>query len=375
VRNFYFFIALCVVLVSPVHGQIVSRGDIASGEVVTARIMDQEFLLPDSTPYHLWRLVGQPGQVVEITMRSTDFDAFLMLSEHFDDFTELAASNDDGAGGTDARIVFTLAAPEYWIAANTVSPEERGEYSLSVSISVARANGFRHALSMPTMQGAISRQDPTLGDGTYYKDYVYRAEAEENVVLELTSSEFTPFLIVANTDGSEFPWLARAGHTGPTARLRYRFPAAGEYLIRVNTVGEGETGNYTLTVRTITPSANAPLNAVLRRLRSNDRHRGNLSATDPTTDDFRHYHDFPFSAASGQRILVDLTSSDFDTYLAIGTGSGPDFAPLAENDDGSDGSTDSMLVHRFVTGGNYTIRVTSFSAAVGTYNLLIQAIR
>ena len=70
------------------------------------------------------------GQTVTITMSSSAVDAYLNI---YDTFGDIIATDDDGAGGTDARIVFT--APEddaYLIDASAFDPGDTGAYTLSI---------------------------------------------------------------------------------------------------------------------------------------------------------------------------------------------------------------------------------------------------
>lgn len=73
----------------------------------------------------------QRGQVLTVTMTSSAFDAFLLLS---DDSDRSLATDDDGAGGTDARIIFT--APEtgfYQVRPTGYDSAARGRYTISFS--------------------------------------------------------------------------------------------------------------------------------------------------------------------------------------------------------------------------------------------------
>jgi hypothetical protein len=66
--------------------------------------------LDNGEPFRLYRYDGRRGERVTITLRSDDFDAYLVLGtpggRH--GIASALARNDDGLGGTDSRIDFTL---------------------------------------------------------------------------------------------------------------------------------------------------------------------------------------------------------------------------------------------------------------------------
>jgi hypothetical protein len=70
--------------------------------------------------------LANPRQVT-ITLRSTDFDAYLVL---FSSTSTVIEQDDDDGGGSDAQIVRTLAPGTYFIAANSFEVET-GAYTLT----------------------------------------------------------------------------------------------------------------------------------------------------------------------------------------------------------------------------------------------------
>ena len=113
---------------SPVQGRV------NAGETASGRITSSDPTLDDGSHYHSWQHSGNAGDALTVTLRSSDFDAFLLLMFGSNMSTaEFMAEDDDGAGGTDARITFTL--PEtgvYSIIVNTYDPGEVGSYQLAV---------------------------------------------------------------------------------------------------------------------------------------------------------------------------------------------------------------------------------------------------
>lgn len=107
-------------------GEPVEPGDWRAG-----RLEPSDPRLDDRTHYDVWLLSGAAGERFTITMESPDFDAFLMVAGPLGPNPTILAEDDDGAGGTDARI--DLLIPEsgrYAVIANSVFPAEVGRYRI-----------------------------------------------------------------------------------------------------------------------------------------------------------------------------------------------------------------------------------------------------
>lgn len=72
--------------------------------------------------------------------------------------------------------------------------------------------------------------------------------------------------------------------------------------------------------------------------------------------------DYVLSLKEGDQLSIDLTSENFDTIVAL---IGSDGSTVAENDDGPDGSTSSLLFTRITKAGTYFIRVRAFGELAG----------
>ena len=78
---------------------------------------------------------------------------------------------------------------------------------------------------------------------------------------------------------------------------------------------------------------------------------------------------YRFIGSRGQRVRIDATSTDFDTYLMLTLPDGGQ----RENDDGPDG-TDARMDEVLPADGEYVIRVTSYEPGeTGTYRLSLSA--
>ena len=72
--------------------------------------------------------------------------------------------------------------------------------------------------------------------------------------------------------------------------------------------------------------------------------------------------DYVLQLKEGDQLSIDLTSENFDTIVTLIGGDG---STVAENDDGPDGSTNSLLFTRITKAGTYFIRVRAFGELAG----------
>lgn len=87
-----------------------------------------------------------------------------------------------------------------------------------------------------------------------------------------------------------------------------------------------------------------------------------LTKNDIPTGQGGFARDYVIQLQAGSHITIDLTSSSFDTIVYLIASDG---TTVAENDDGSDGSTNSLLFTRIAKTGTYYIRARSFGEAAG----------
>ena len=97
---------------------------------------------------------------------------------------------------------------------------------------------------------------------------------------------------------------------------------------------------------------------------------GTLTAADPQLDEGEHYHSYTFFGTAGDRIVVSLRSSSFDSYLAMLTSPGD----WEEQDDDSGGGSSAKLDVTLPQTGRYVIVVTSYEGGqTGSYALAVRA--
>lgn len=108
--------------------------DIACGETVSTNLRNDACQLADESFVDFYHFSGLDGETVTIDMTSVAFDTFLLL---LNPDSEVVAADDNSAGGTDSRIVYTLDrnSSQWSVAANTLAPTSTGPYTLSLECS------------------------------------------------------------------------------------------------------------------------------------------------------------------------------------------------------------------------------------------------
>lgn len=94
-----------------------------------------------------------------------------------------------------------------------------------------------------------------------------------------------------------------------------------------------------------------------------------LSDRDIPTGQGSFARDYAINLKAGDQVAIDLISETFDPMVILMTKDG---VTVAENDDGPDGTSNSLLFMRVVKTGVYTVRVRSFGeTAGGPFRLLV----
>lgn len=107
---------------------------IAFGETVHGALVSGDLMAEDDSFYDCFTFSGRAGQRAVVEMRSGEFDTYLALHSGGYCAGAALATDDDGAGGTNSRLDFTLPRDGvYTIRANSLGAGETGRYGLSLS--------------------------------------------------------------------------------------------------------------------------------------------------------------------------------------------------------------------------------------------------
>ena len=159
---------------SSVYWQLlVPAGELVPGRAVDSRLSSFDQEVADGRYREIWAYQARAGQRVVVTMLSGDMDAYLRVAQRDG---SVIASDDDGAGGTDARVEFEAPdAGDYLIVATTFSSGEQGSYQIHLyepGPSVAPpAEPFRDCDRCPLMvtvpAGTFVMGSPASEEGRY----------------------------------------------------------------------------------------------------------------------------------------------------------------------------------------------------------------
>lgn len=222
-----------------------------------------------------------------------------------------------------------------------------------------------------TVRGSLSASDWSLDDGSFYDCFNLQAQAGQRISVTLRSGDFDAYLAVmegANCASDEAAETDDDGAGGTDSLVRITL-GEGRYSIRANSLSEGETGSYALTVESLA-AARAPETIYLGRASS--QWFGELAEGDALAADDSLYDCYAFDVRSGQTAGVTLRSDAFDAYLSLHEGGNCD-SEMQSDDDGLGDGTDSRLEHTFSRGGRYSVRANSLGGGeTGRYELTLE---
>jgi hypothetical protein len=365
-------------------------GTIRSGQTVNGSLAASDPKLGDDSHYDLYTYQGTPGENIEITMTSAAFDAYLGGGPGADEAIEGADTDDDGAGGTDARLrVQVPASGRYVIRANSLRGDVTGAYTLSVQPAgrVVRrrsrneprqTDGDYPAVRMgQSVTGRLEASDPKLDDGSHYDVFTYTGNPGDEIVITLSSTSFDPYLTLARMFGGDVERVAQDDDSGPgnNAQVRATLNQTGTYVIMANSFSANETGPYSLIVQRadqVPTSQERGSAAGMASLQAGRPVAGRLERSDPMLSDSSYADNYLYRGTPGEEVLVTMRSSDFDAFLTVASTDGEDLSDVRHDDDGA-GGTNSQLRVRVNENGLYLVRANSVRPrTTGSYTLTVE---
>jgi len=309
----------------------ISIGDSLTGELTSAE------------PSHSYTLDAEAGQVVTITLASSDFDTYLSLLNSDGD---VLASNDDSNGTNSALTAFELpAADGYTILAESYSSHgggrgDTGEYTLSVSEQQVNRIEYTQEID-----GELTTAQPSI-------DFLFTGEADDVVVIAQNSNDFDSYLILLDSNGSELTRNDDGGGNSNSLIGPFTLPSTGTFTIRAGSYSGSATGNFTLTLNKIDMTA-IDFDEELE-----------VSFTPASSEKY-----FTFEGTTGDVVTIAADSNGtFDTNLAL-----RDLynSTVASDEDGGAGADPEIFQYTLTTTGTYTIVLTAPNAGSGKVTLLV----
>jgi len=348
-----------------------SAEPLSPGRTVEGRIADGDGTAADDAyRYDDYLIRARAGQRLEAVMRADDFDAYLEVFHQ--DGSEALASDDDGLGeGTHSRLRFTAdRAGTYRLRARTLSGIEGGAYTLGLTQRPAAGRPPRPAAIRvgQSIEGELTARDPESEGGQAYDAYAFRAREGDRFTIDLVADEFDPVVRVGQMRAGEFVELAMNDdtmETGLNSRLIFTAETTGDYIIRATPLGAGDEGAYTVAL------ARGPEPTAAQAIEIGGSVEGSLTESDGSGVDGATADAYRFSGQEGQRIRIDMSSGEFDTYVELFDANR---VSLAEDDDGAAEGTDSRLTFILPRTGVYYIEARAFTEATGAYSLSLSEV-
>lgn len=340
-------------------------GSLTSGQPVQA-------VLNFDTALHIYTFTGSAGDIVNIDMRSADFDSFLLLAG---ENGVVLTRNDDGGGGEDARITtFELTADgTYLVGATSRTAAESGyrrtvNGSYTLLLSFARFAGDGPIASGETVVGELSTNVQTT-------EYTFSGQSGQNVSIDLGSEDFDPLLRLRAPDGREIA-TDDDGGPGLYANLSLSLPESGDYTIVVdgNRGFTGQrviSGRYALTLNiegqeVVAQPTAAPSTPVAQVSGSS----GTLNYGDSVQGELNENAQqaiYTFTGRTGDVVSVALDSEDFDATAILLNAAGDE---LIRDDDGGSGLNALISGYTLPADGQYQIVVDGYRGVQGDRQLI-----
>src|SRR5256712_2246324 len=298
--------------------------------------------LANGPGYRLYTFEARLSDTVSADMLADDLDANLIVA---DAAANPLARNDDAGGGCNAHLSFVVpAAGTYDLFANSSSPGELGEFTISLVQGVTaaardatcRGLGWVKGVSQvgQTVRGQPSAGDPPLRpDSSYCQRWVLPLEAGRTVTVDLASDDFDSYLLVTRGRGQK---LVENDDGGGGCNARLVYTATDDHPVRlvVNSAGKLQTGRFTLRVadgaQPVEPKGNCRFRALRQQaearavtaagahaIRVGQTLPGQLTTSDSLYPDTTYYQFWQFSPQARQQVTIDLASDEFDPVLIL----------------------------------------------------------
>ena len=325
-------VAVQVGAASAAEGQRVERmrGTLAAGSDTSA-----------DPPRGLHSFTSAAGQRVEVRVRADSFDTVLEVTSPQGDLL----TNDDADDGTNSRVATYGSRAGEWRVEVTAYDARGGDYEVEVTLG---AIGTVHELP----GGELGESDSISVKGQRFESTTVRIPAPAEITAEMHAADFVPSLILVSPSGERFSGEGIDG----VATVEVPFAEEGTWTVVASHSSIDEPGgSYTLRVfesRATGTSQNIP---------------GTLQASDSVDLRGEHFDIHTVTGTEGRPLRLELSSTDFDAYLAARSPSGTWF----RDDDGAGSGSDARL-ELPAEAGEWTVIVTSFAAGeMGRYQLRV----
>ena len=318
--------------------------------------------LPEGEYVDEYSFEVRAGQIASVDLRSSEFDTYLFVVPPGG-----SQQDNDDFEGDQSRSSLIWAVDKSGTVKVYVTSYEAGEYG---NYSLAMNAMDSVPIEDREERGTLGVSDTTLDSGEYFDSYSFIADAGSHVQVNLRSNDFDTYLIVVPPNGEQLE-NDDATSTSHSA-IEIAAEEFGQYRVLVTSYEQGEVGDYLLTIEQSPERSSTTISsAAPQQIIVDSNAAGQLEAGDAALSDGEYSDVYSFDAQAGQAVRIELSSSEFDTYLAVMTPSDDVF----QNDD-FEGSTSRSVVEFVVPEtGNFRIVATSYeSGETGDYALSIASV-
>jgi hypothetical protein len=358
-----------------------AQGQIAIGQAMSSQLTAASPVNSDGKRYALWTFMGTGGQYVQIDMQSSDLDSYLILQDQ--NGTQLQF-NDDGGGGLNARINYTLPySGVYRIMAMSfrTSGVIFGNYTLSVSsagmVTQPTAVTAAQIAIGQSLMSQLTAASPVNNENRRYALWTFSGTAGQAVQIDMVSTELDSYLILLDQMGNELQRNDDGGG-GLNSRINISLPYTGAYRIMAMSYRTSGVmfGTYTLSLQGVmaVPPQVTPMgqgvptpSGVVGTIAVGQQASGVLSMADARFEG-KPFQAYNFACVAGQSFQMDVTST-WDNYARV-------FDPIGNevaHDDDSGGNLNARIIYTCLATGTYRLAVTAFSSSStgGPYTMLV----
>lgn len=208
-----------------------------------------------------------------------------------------------------------------------------------------------------SMAAELTESDPIARRrNAPYHLWTFDGRRGQKIAIDVMSSEFDSYLVLRDEAGNQLGTDDDSGEE-QNARLRTILPRDGRYRVLVTAFSENGHGRYTLAI-TGWETPDAPPPGAVMALELGTRSPGLLEPGDTISPDGPYEDRWTLDLRAGQRIRVEMTSRDMDSYVIV---LAPDGRRLAADDDGGEEGTDAAVGFRAATAGRYLAIASTYS--------------
>lgn len=314
-----------------------------------------------------YRFRGEAGQRIVASLESDDFDTFLEL---YDGQGQSVASDDDGGGDLNSRLVHTLpSAGAYTLEARALS-SATGDYELTLKVLPVPPQPQTIRFGQ-TIEGELKSTAAVDNDGHYYVGYSFEGRKDQRIQFTMRSGDFDAMTEIGlmPQDGEAFKVLQSDDdglRQGTDSRLNFTLPEDGRYEVHALGLDGEATGLFSVELvdRGREPGPGSMLIPSVAR--------GNLNDFASLNDEGQSYDAYEFKAKGDEKLRFTLISAAFDAVVEVGEMKEDSWRSSATDDD-SLSDNHARLDWSAPRDGTYQVRVRGYRpGSSGSYSLMVE---